>query len=142
MSALPPRAHRLLILACSATKRQDDGYMPAIDRYDGPLWQTVRCHAGDRKMLKVTVLSARYGFLDSRSPIQNYGTHFTGEFADRMMGGGLGHAGHGRLFPQAGQFRDRRGLRDGFAQGAWRSAFHRFPLRLVSVLTPTAEPNL
>src|SRR3546814_7213550 len=52
MSALPPRAHRLLILACSATKRQDDGYMPAIDRYDGPLWQTVRCHAGDRKMLK------------------------------------------------------------------------------------------
>src|SRR3546814_9083064 len=85
-------------------------------------------------MLKITVLSARYGFLDSRSPIQNYGTHFTGEFADRMMGGGLGHAGHGRLFPQAGQFRDRRGLRDGFAQGAWRSAFHRFPLRLVSVL--------
>src|SRR3546814_19111177 len=70
--------------------------------------------------------------------IQNYGTHVTGEFADRMMGGGLGHAGHGRLFPQAGQFRDRRGLRDGFAQGAWRSAFHRFPLRLVSVLTPTA----
>src|SRR3546814_20632236 len=85
-------------------------------------------------MLKITVLSARYGFLDSRSPIQNYGTHFTGEFADRMMGGGLGHAGHGRLFPQDGQFRDRRGLRDGFAQGAWRSAFHRFPLRLASVL--------
>lgn len=89
MSALPPRAHRLLILACSATKRQDDGYMPAIDRYDGPLWQTVRCHAGDRNMLKITVLSARYGFLDSRSPIQNYDSRLTTALADRMIAGGL-----------------------------------------------------
>ena len=89
MIALPPRAHRLLILACSATKRQHDGYMPAIDRYDGPLWQTVRCHAGDRKMLKITVLSARYGFLDSRSPIQNYDSRLTTALADRMIAGGL-----------------------------------------------------
>src|SRR3546814_11824537 len=93
MSALPPRAHRLLILACSATKRQDDGYMPAIARYDGPLWQTVRCHAGERQMLKNTVLFARDGFLDSRSPFQNYGSHFTGDLADRMMGGGRSEEG-------------------------------------------------
>lgn len=63
--------------------------MPAIDRYDGPLWQTVRCRAGDRKMLKVAVLSARYGFIDSSSPIQNYDSRLTVELADRMIAGGL-----------------------------------------------------
>lgn len=63
--------------------------MAAIDRYDGPLWQTVRCHTGDRPMLKVTVLSARYGFIDSRSPIQNYDSKLTTELADRMIAGGL-----------------------------------------------------
>ena len=89
MRAPSPRTHRLLILACSATKREDGGYMPAIDRYDGPLWQTVRSHAGDRKMLKVAVLSARYGFIDSRSPVQNYDSRLTTDLADRMIAGGL-----------------------------------------------------
>jgi hypothetical protein len=35
MAPLP--SSRLLILACSATKRNGPKYMPAIDRYDGPL---------------------------------------------------------------------------------------------------------
>ncbi len=33
---------RPLILACAATKRSNPGYMPAIERYNGPLWQTLR----------------------------------------------------------------------------------------------------
>ena len=33
---------RLLVLACSATKRPDAGYIPARERYDGPLWRTLR----------------------------------------------------------------------------------------------------
>lgn len=82
-------AHRLAILACSATKRQDDGYMPAIDRYDGPLWQTVRSIPLHRTVTKIAVLSARYGFLDSRSPIQNYDKRLTEDLADRMIAGGL-----------------------------------------------------
>lgn len=89
MSAPSLRTHRLLILACSATKRQDDGYMPAIDRYDGPLWQTARCNSSDRTMVKIAVLSARYGFIDSRSQIQNYDSRLTTGLADRMIAGGL-----------------------------------------------------
>lgn len=33
---------RLLVLACSATKRPDPSYMPVRERYDGPLWRTLR----------------------------------------------------------------------------------------------------
>lgn len=89
MNPLAPRTHRLLILACSATKRQDDGYIPAIDRYNGPLWQTTRCCPIDRSILKVAVLSARYGFIDARSPIENYDTRLTNTLADRMIDGGI-----------------------------------------------------
>jgi hypothetical protein len=35
-------ASRLLVLACSGTKRPDPGHMPAFDRYNGPLWQMLR----------------------------------------------------------------------------------------------------
>lgn len=90
MSALTPAdAHRLVILACSATKRHDDGYMPAIERYDGPLWQTVRSLPLDRAVTKIAVLSAHYGFIDSRSPIRNYDKRLTDDLADRMIAGGL-----------------------------------------------------
>lgn len=63
----PPR--RLLILACSATKRDDPTYMPAIERYDGPLWRTLR--AAD-------------------TPIETYDARMTPEIAERMKAGGLG----------------------------------------------------
>lgn len=81
--------HRLLILACSATKRSQPGWIPAIDRYDGPLWQTLRAIDPDRGDTKVAVLSARYGFIDSRSPIENYDTRLTTALAERMIAGGI-----------------------------------------------------
>lgn len=85
----PAEPHRLLILACSATKRRDAGWIDAIDRYDGPLWQTVRAVRPDRMRIKVAVLSARYGFLDSRSPIEDYDARLTPDLADRMIAGGM-----------------------------------------------------
>lgn len=63
--------------------------MPAIERYDGPLWQTVRSLPIDRAVTKIAVLSAHYGFIDSRSPIQNYDRRLTHDLADRMIDGGL-----------------------------------------------------
>src|SRR3546814_17816515 len=77
--------HRLLILACSATKRSRPGWIPAVDRYDGPLWQTLRAIGPDRQDTKVAVLSARYGFIDSRSPIENYDTRLTTALPERMI---------------------------------------------------------
>jgi hypothetical protein len=85
----PQEPHRLLILACSATKRRDPGWIDAIDRYDGPLWQTVRAVRPDRMRIKVAVLSARYGFLDSRSPIEDYDARLTPDLAERMIAGGM-----------------------------------------------------
>lgn len=84
-----PEPHRLLILGCSATKRRDPGWIDAIDRYDGPLWQTVRAVAPDRHLVKVAVLSARYGFRDSRSPIEDYDARLTPDLAERMIAGGM-----------------------------------------------------
>lgn len=81
--------HRLLILSCSATKRDDPGWIPAIERYDGPLWQTVRAVDPDRQRIKVAVLSARYGFLDARAPVENYDTRLTADLAGRMIAGGM-----------------------------------------------------
>lgn len=81
--------HRLLILACSATKRRDPGWMPAIDRYDGPIRQTLRVVNPDRRLTRVAVLSARYGFRDATAPVEDYDTRLTRDFMERMIAGGL-----------------------------------------------------
>lgn len=81
--------HRLLILACSATKRNRPGWIPAVDRYDGPLWQTLRSIGPDRHDTKVAVLSARFGFIDSQSPNENYDTRLTPAVAERMIEVGI-----------------------------------------------------
>lgn len=83
-------SHRLLILACSATKRHDPGWMPAWERYDGPLWQTWRTVDPHRRLARVGFLSARYGFRRADSPIEDYDARLTPDLADRMIAGGMG----------------------------------------------------
>ncbi|WP_298193061.1 hypothetical protein [Novosphingobium sp.] len=82
-------SHRLLILACSATKRRDPGWMPAWDRYDGPLWQTWRSADPGRRLARVGFLSARYGFGAGDRPIGDYDARLTPELAERMIAGGM-----------------------------------------------------
>ncbi|WFS69529.1 hypothetical protein CFBP4996_26415 (plasmid) [Agrobacterium leguminum] len=81
---------RLLILACSATKKVEPAYMPAIYRYDGPLWQTLRVTDPRGSMARVAFLSAHYGFRDSAVPIENYNARLTDDLAKRMIAGGMG----------------------------------------------------
>lgn len=81
---------RLLVLACSATKRSDPGYLPAIERYNGPLWQTLRTVDPDGSKAKVAFLSARYGFRDAGDTIEPYDSRLTEEIAAAMKVGGLG----------------------------------------------------
>lgn len=83
-------SHRLLILACSATKRHDPGWMPAWERYDGPLWQTWRTVDPDRRLARIGFLSARYGFGAGDRPIEDYDARLTTDLADRMIAGGMG----------------------------------------------------
>lgn len=80
---------RLLILACSATKRPDPGRIPARDRYDGPLWRTLRANDPNGVLAKVGFLSARFGFRGASTPIEHYDARLTRELADRMIAGGM-----------------------------------------------------
>lgn len=87
-NTLPSR--RLLILSCSMTERDGPQYMPARDRYDGPLWRTLRHVDPDEQKAKVAFLSAEYGFREARSTIENYEARMTPEIAAAMKAGGRG----------------------------------------------------
>ena len=74
---------RLLIMSCSATKRDDAGELEALQRYDGPMWRTLRARLDELPAavrafdegvgeLEILVLSARFGFINARSPIADY----------------------------------------------------------------------
>lgn len=80
---------RLLILACSGTKQADPGYMPARERYDGPLWRTLRFVDPDGRKAKVAFLSARYGFRAADAPIEDYDARLTADLAARIIAGGM-----------------------------------------------------
>lgn len=81
---------RLLILACSATKRDGPSYMRAIERYDGPLWQTLRATDPYGEKAKVAFLSAHLGFRAASSPIEIYDARMTDQVAAAMKAGDLG----------------------------------------------------
>jgi hypothetical protein len=80
---------RLLVLACSATKRSDPDPIPALARYDGPLWRTLRAADPEGRTAKVAFLSAHYGFRDAAAPIADYDARLTQDLAERMIAGGV-----------------------------------------------------
>lgn len=79
---------RLLILNCSARKRGDAGRMPAVERYNGPLWQVLRSYQREQPLfagdLDVYGLSAEYGLIPGQIPIPNYERTMTPERADEL----------------------------------------------------------
>ncbi|MCA1868295.1 hypothetical protein HW571_21705 [Agrobacterium genomosp. 3] len=81
---------RLLVLSCSMTKRAGPKWMPARDRYDGPLWRTLRHVDPGEDKARVAFLSAEYGFRDAKTTIENYDARMTPEIAASMKAGGLG----------------------------------------------------
>lgn len=81
--------NRLLLLACSQTKRPDPGYMPAIERYMGPLWQTLRTVDPMGTKARVAVVSARYGFLEAGTTIPDYDEKLTEQKARELIKGGI-----------------------------------------------------
>lgn len=83
-------SRRLLILSCSMTKRDGPQYMPARERYDGPIWRTLRRVDPEEQKARVGFLSAEYGFREARTTIENYDRRMTPEIAAAMKAGGLG----------------------------------------------------
>src|SRR3546814_6561825 len=70
----------LIVMACSSTKRPGADAVPALDRYDGPMWRTLR--AALTEVAKdcrpaVWFLSARYGFHPADMPIMDYEQRMT-----------------------------------------------------------------
>lgn len=67
---------RLLILKCSAAKRGGSAPIPAVDRYDGPLWRVLRSYLREQPAppadLVIYGLSAEYGLIAGSYPIPYY----------------------------------------------------------------------
>lgn len=84
---------RLLILKCSARKRGDDAPLPALERYDGPLWQVLRSYQRQQPLLAadldVHVLSAAFGLIPASDLIPWYDRTMAPERADELRPGAL-----------------------------------------------------
>lgn len=63
---------RILILACSATKKPEPLPMPAFYRYDGPAWRTLRANVPAPLPFETFALSAEHGLIPGFQPITNY----------------------------------------------------------------------
>jgi hypothetical protein len=71
---------QLVVLSCSATKRHDGGLLPALERYNGPMYQVLRSilrRAEWPAPLSVGVLSAKYGLIGSLASIDTYDQRMT-----------------------------------------------------------------
>jgi hypothetical protein len=79
---------RLLILKCSARKRGGEDHIPAIERYDGPLWQVLRAYRREQPLfaseLDVYVLSAGFGLIPADQPIPWYDQTMAPERGDEL----------------------------------------------------------
>lgn len=73
--------HRLLIMACSATKNPAAGAIPALERYDGVAYRVIRRwqyeHAAQAEKLAILILSARYGLITADTCIPTYNDRMT-----------------------------------------------------------------
>src|SRR5215471_14448479 len=89
---------RLLILACSQRKRPDLILLPALERYDGPVFYMLRkflrecpvkeCHPD------VYILSAQFGLIPAHQPIANYDCRMTPQRASTFRPQVLGQLRH------------------------------------------------
>lgn len=76
-----------MILACSATKRVDEGVLPAVERYDGPQYRVLRNRLRSvtwPEELSVGVLSAEFGLMGGMTSIPNYDRRIDAERAGVM----------------------------------------------------------
>ena len=62
---------RLLVLSCSDTKCPDVGDKEAIDRYLGPVFQSLKA-MGTPIDVDVAIMSAKHGLIRADTPIENY----------------------------------------------------------------------
>src|SRR5437764_14093390 len=68
----------LLLVACSQRKRDTPGLLPAIERYDGPIFRLIRRFRRYRPTgPTVAILSAAFGLIPADHPIPWYDRRMT-----------------------------------------------------------------
>ena len=65
------KGRQLLIVSCGSTKCPDVGNMKALDRYLGPIFQSIK-KAGVPENVDVAILSAKHGLIRADTKIENY----------------------------------------------------------------------
>jgi hypothetical protein len=70
------KGRKLLIVSCSETKCPDDKNMKAIDRYLGPVFQTLKAQ-GVPENVDVAIMSAKHGLIRANTPLKNYNEKMT-----------------------------------------------------------------
>ena len=92
--------HNLLVVGCSRQKRPDAGLMPAIDRYDGPIFRVLRkflrLNSDQSHLLETYILSAQFGLISTSTPIPSYDRRMTKQRAQELSSRVL--SGLARLF--------------------------------------------
>lgn len=81
---------RLVVLSCSATKRNDNGLLPALERYDGPVYKVLRSflrEAAWPSSLSVAVMSAEHGLIGGLAQIKNYDQRMTRDLSNKWRPG-------------------------------------------------------
>ncbi|MCC7352824.1 MAG: hypothetical protein IT330_03625 [Anaerolineae bacterium] len=78
---------RCLILGCSAKKVGTEGLVPAIKRYDGPLFRVLRRYGDERPSdpPDVYILSAEFGLVSSNYPLPLYERRMTRQRAQELQ---------------------------------------------------------
>ena len=80
----------LLIISCSQRKVETDGLLPAIDRYDGPTYRSLRKFRDtnlDNKFpnnLRILILSAKFGLIHPETEIPAYDLKMTAGRAEEI----------------------------------------------------------
>lgn len=81
--------HRLLILSRSQRKRPDAILLPALERYDGPLFRVLRKFLREspskQRHPDVYILSAQLGLISADQLIPNYDCQMTPQLASRLQ---------------------------------------------------------
>ena len=72
------KGRQLLVVACGDKKCPDVGNMKALDRYLGPIFQSIR-KAGVPENVDVAILSAKHGLIRADAPIEKYDQMMTKE---------------------------------------------------------------
>jgi len=73
-------------MACSRRKLQNDGLLPAIERYDGPAFRVLRRYlrSAPEAPLHTVILSAQFGLLAHDEPIPRYDQRMTPQRAEAL----------------------------------------------------------